>query len=177
MFRELWPDKWINEVWGRLLGTRLVGVADMHRAHGELYVAADGRCFGRSCIHDAFYFEGASFADAAERSMLGRRSQPLLRRISHRSRCMASVSLRTARRCIGTGSCDLRARRTTCRRKPATRLTVPLTPAPVPANMEREDRPMTPELFTPHNVAAAKAWTGSVPAGQRAGASPGSGSC
>jgi hypothetical protein len=78
-FRELWPDESITEVWAGLLGTRLVGVADMHHGHGELYVAADGRCFGRSCVHDAFYFEGASFAEAAERAMLGRRSQPLLR--------------------------------------------------------------------------------------------------
>jgi hypothetical protein len=62
-----------------LLGTRLVGIADMHHGHGELYVATDGRCFGRSCMHDAFYFEGASFAEAAEWAMLGRRSRPLLR--------------------------------------------------------------------------------------------------
>ena len=78
-FRELWPDQSITEVWAGLLGTRLVGVADMHYAHGELFVATDGRCFGRSCIHDAFYFEGASFAEAAERSLLGRRSRPMLR--------------------------------------------------------------------------------------------------
>jgi SUKH-3 immunity protein len=79
VFRELWPDESITVVWAKLLGTRLIGVADMQHAHGELYVAADGRCFGRSCIHDAFYFEGASFADAAEASMLGRRAKPLLR--------------------------------------------------------------------------------------------------
>lgn len=78
-FRELWPDESITVAWAKLLGTELVGVADMHRGHGELYVAADGRCFGRSCIHDAFYFEGASFAEAAEGSMLGRRARPLLR--------------------------------------------------------------------------------------------------
>jgi hypothetical protein len=78
-FRELWPDESITVVWAKLLATQLVGVADMHHGHGELYVAADGRCFGRSCIHDAFYFEGASFAEAAEGSMLGRRARPLLR--------------------------------------------------------------------------------------------------
>jgi hypothetical protein len=78
-FRELCPDESITVVWAKLLGSQLVGVADMQHAHGELYVAADGRCFGRSCIHDAFYFEGASFAEAAEGSMLGRRARPLLR--------------------------------------------------------------------------------------------------
>jgi hypothetical protein len=78
-FRALWPDKSITEVWGRLLGTRLIGVADMHCGHGELYVAADGRCFGQSCVHDAFYFEGTSFAEAVERALLGRRVRPMLR--------------------------------------------------------------------------------------------------
>lgn len=78
-FRELESDESITEVWARLLGSRLVGVAEMHHGHGELYVAADGRCFGRSLMHDAFYFEGGSFAEAVERAMLGRRSRPLLR--------------------------------------------------------------------------------------------------
>jgi hypothetical protein len=79
VFRELFPDESITVVWAGLIGTRLVGVAHMHYGHGELYIAADGRCFGRSCVHDAFYFKGTSFAEAAERAMLGRRSRPLLR--------------------------------------------------------------------------------------------------
>lgn len=66
-------------VWGALLRTVLVGIAEVHNGHGELYVAADGRCFGRSLIHDAFYFEGASFPIAAERMLLGRRAKPMLR--------------------------------------------------------------------------------------------------
>lgn len=78
-FQELFPDESITEVWAGLLGTWLIGVAEIHHGHGELYVAADGRCFGRSCMHDAFYFEGASFAEAVERAMFGRRSRPLLR--------------------------------------------------------------------------------------------------
>ncbi len=78
-FHELWPAPSITEAWSQLLDTKLVGVADVHRGHGELYVAADGRCFGASCVHDAFYFEGASFAEAVERLLLGRRSRPLLR--------------------------------------------------------------------------------------------------
>jgi hypothetical protein len=78
-FQELEPDESVTEVWGGLLGTRLVGVAEVHRGHGELYVAADGRCFGHSLMHDAFSFEGASFAEAMERSLLGRRSRPMLR--------------------------------------------------------------------------------------------------
>jgi SUKH-3 immunity protein len=76
-FREVTLDDYIN-VWATLLGTLLVGIAEVHDGHGELYVATDGRCFGRSCIHDAFYFEGQTFADAVERSLLGRRVRPML---------------------------------------------------------------------------------------------------
>jgi hypothetical protein len=79
VFRELRPVELITEVWASLLGTCLVGIAAVHRGHGELYIAVDGRCFGRSCVHDAFYFEGGSFAEAVERAMFGRRSRPLLR--------------------------------------------------------------------------------------------------
>jgi hypothetical protein len=78
-FQELWPDQSITKVWAGILGTSLVGVAEVHYGHGQLYVASDGRCFGRSNIHDAFYFEGASIAEAAERALLGRRARPLLR--------------------------------------------------------------------------------------------------
>jgi hypothetical protein len=78
-FRELWPNESILRVWGGLLGTRLVGIADIHYRHGELYAADDGRYFGRSCIHDAFWLEGLSISEAVERSLLGRRSRPLLR--------------------------------------------------------------------------------------------------
>jgi hypothetical protein len=35
--------------------------------------------FGRSCIHDAFWLARESFAEAAERSLFGRRVRPLLR--------------------------------------------------------------------------------------------------
>jgi hypothetical protein len=67
------------EVWSSLLDTKLVGIAEYHHAHGELYVDDSGRCFGRSCVHDAFYYVGASFAEAVERLLLGRRSRPMLR--------------------------------------------------------------------------------------------------
>jgi hypothetical protein len=79
VFRALHPCPAITEVWGGLLGTRLIGIADVHNAHGELYCAADGRCFGSSCMHPAFYFEGGSFAEAVEGMLLGRRARPMLR--------------------------------------------------------------------------------------------------
>jgi hypothetical protein len=45
----------------------------------ELYVDASGRWYCAGCINDAFAFEGASFADAMERQLLGRHSHPMLR--------------------------------------------------------------------------------------------------
>jgi hypothetical protein len=80
-FQLLWPEPYdsILDRWKELLGALLVGVAEVHHGHGELYVDAFGRYFGRSCIHDAFYFEGASFPEAMERLLLGHRSRPMLR--------------------------------------------------------------------------------------------------
>jgi hypothetical protein len=43
-----------------------------------LYLAADRRCFGSSNMHSAFYFHGASFAEAIEGILQGRRARPML---------------------------------------------------------------------------------------------------
>jgi hypothetical protein len=59
--------------------TELVGIAGVNNDHGELYVDALGRCFGASCVHDAFFFYGESFAEAVEGILLGRRARPMLR--------------------------------------------------------------------------------------------------
>jgi hypothetical protein len=75
---EVTPDAFIK-VWSKLLRTDLIGVAEVHYRHGELFVAEDGRCFGRSNIHPAFYFEGSTIAEAVERQLLGRRAKPMLR--------------------------------------------------------------------------------------------------
>lgn len=55
-FRELCPDSSILDGWATLVGTRLVGIADIHYGHGEWYVAADGRVFGRSCVKRQLFF-------------------------------------------------------------------------------------------------------------------------
>ncbi|HAV63018.1 MAG TPA: hypothetical protein DCY13_11710 [Verrucomicrobiales bacterium] len=65
--------------WQGLLSTHLVGVAHVSGGHADLFLAADGRCFGRSCVHDAFYFEGSDFYEAIERIVRGQRAQPMLR--------------------------------------------------------------------------------------------------
>lgn len=75
---DLEPDDDDIHAWSRLLGTALVGLGEVQNAHGELWMASDGRCFGRSLVHKAFYFEGEDFAEAIERLTKGRRARPLI---------------------------------------------------------------------------------------------------
>jgi hypothetical protein len=64
--------------WSRLLATHLVGVGLVHNGHGELWVASDGRCFGRSLIHEAFWLDGEIFSQAMEGLLRGLRARPLI---------------------------------------------------------------------------------------------------
>lgn len=79
VFAALTRDPTITGVWGRLLRSTLVGIARVHSDHAELYMDATGRCFGRSLMHDAFYYHGASFEETIEGFYEGRRSRPMLR--------------------------------------------------------------------------------------------------
>lgn len=72
-------DRGILSTWSELLRSRLIEVAEVHNRHGWLIVDEAGRCFGASIIHDAFYFEGQTFGEAAERLLLGRKARPMLR--------------------------------------------------------------------------------------------------
>lgn len=65
--------------WCTLLKTTLVLVAGTHDWYAELYVDATGRCFLYSGINDVLAFFGDSFAEAAERLILGRVGRPMLR--------------------------------------------------------------------------------------------------
>lgn len=47
--------------------SELVGLTETYHGHCEFFAAACGRCFGRSLMHDAYYFEDASFAEVVER--------------------------------------------------------------------------------------------------------------
>jgi hypothetical protein len=78
-FCNVEPDAFITDVWGALLDTELVGVAEVHHAHGTLYIDNRGRCFGTGLDHETFWFEGASFGEAMERLLLGRLPRPMLR--------------------------------------------------------------------------------------------------
>jgi SUKH-3 immunity protein len=65
--------------WSALLRIELVGIAQVEDGNEFLYLAGDGRCFGMSGIHDAFYYEGNTIEEAVERRLLGYRVQPILR--------------------------------------------------------------------------------------------------
>lgn len=78
MWLDRAPDDGDIRQWSRLLGTVLVGIGEVHASHGDLWIASDGRCFGRSLVHQAFTFEGRDYAEAIERVLLGRRARPLI---------------------------------------------------------------------------------------------------
>lgn len=79
VFGELYPNPAVTLVWGQLLQSRLVGVARVDNDHGQMYIGTDGRCFGSSNIHSAFWYYGATFNDAVEGIWHRRRSRPMLR--------------------------------------------------------------------------------------------------
>lgn len=64
-------------LWQDVLKTCLVQVAEVH--HGLLLMAADGRCFGMSLVHDAFCFEGENLEQAMAHLLGGVHSRPMLR--------------------------------------------------------------------------------------------------
>ena len=66
-------------MWETLLSTKLVGVGEVHNAHGALFVALDGRCFELSLVHDAFAFVGSDIGEALRLFLNGLRSRPMLR--------------------------------------------------------------------------------------------------
>jgi SUKH-3 immunity protein len=78
-FHEVLPTDSLIPLWSKLLGKPLIGVAEVHNAHGELYVDSSGGCFFLSLMDDSICFAGSSFAEAIERLLLGRRCRPMLR--------------------------------------------------------------------------------------------------
>ncbi|MEQ6433711.1 SUKH-3 domain-containing protein [Comamonas sp. w2-DMI] len=66
-------------LWQDVLKTCLVQVAEVHHGHGLLLMAADGRCFGMSLVHDAFCFEGENLEQAMAHLLGGVHSRPMLR--------------------------------------------------------------------------------------------------
>jgi hypothetical protein len=64
--------------WASALGMQIVGIAEAHNAHGELYITDRGHVIGSSIIHGACWFQGRSFAEAMEAILSGTRSRPML---------------------------------------------------------------------------------------------------
>ncbi len=62
----------------RLLDDRLLAIAEIHRAHAQLYIAQSGRCFGVSIIHRAIWLVGETFEEAIIALLSGKRPQPIL---------------------------------------------------------------------------------------------------
>jgi hypothetical protein len=79
VFKHLHQGEYVLDVWGKLLSTDLVGIAEVHNRHAELYIDRSDRFFCYSNVDDGFRFEGSSFGEAIERVLLGRRSRPMLR--------------------------------------------------------------------------------------------------
>ena len=79
VFQELSGQDSTIDLWSRLLDSHLVRVAEFHHSHGELLIDQTGRCFAWSLIDDNFCFAGATFAEAMESLLLGRRLRPMLR--------------------------------------------------------------------------------------------------
>jgi hypothetical protein len=77
-FCEAENDDPVVREWADLLQTELIGVAECHDSHELLLIASDGRCFGFSYIHEAFYFYGSCFSEAAANILIGRRAKPML---------------------------------------------------------------------------------------------------
>lgn len=73
------PDKdELPRLWEAALGTRLVGIAEHHNAHCELYMSGTGHVFGNSIIHPAFWHVGRNFTEAMENLMTGHHGRPML---------------------------------------------------------------------------------------------------
>jgi hypothetical protein len=77
-FAQLLPGH-ADATWSRLLGSELVGIADLAGGHGALLVDREERVYGLSLVHDAAWFAGESFAIAIERIVRGEHGRPMLR--------------------------------------------------------------------------------------------------
>jgi len=64
--------------WEALLNVQLIPIGECDFGHGALLMATDGRCFGTSNIHVAFYFLGSTFWEAVAGLLTGHRAKPML---------------------------------------------------------------------------------------------------
>ena len=101
-FCELANDEPRVNDWANLLQTELIGIAECHGGNERLLIANDGRSFGLSYIHDAFYFYGDCFSEAARKILMGQRAKPMLQ--------PGQLSVKLYGECFERGSPDLYVR-------------------------------------------------------------------
>jgi hypothetical protein len=66
--------------WEEAFDTELVGVGELHNAHGELWMSGGGFLFGNSIVHEAFWLVGNGFAIALINILSKQRDRPMLLR-------------------------------------------------------------------------------------------------
>jgi SUKH-3 immunity protein len=64
--------------WEAVLGTELVGIAEHHNAHGELWMSSQGHLFGNGMVAPAFWHVGSTFQESIENLMAGHPGRPML---------------------------------------------------------------------------------------------------
>lgn len=73
------PDKLeLTESWEAELGTEMIGFAEHHNGHGELFISATGHVFGGGLVGPGFWFVGGTFQEALVNLMAGVPFRPML---------------------------------------------------------------------------------------------------
>ena len=78
-FGILSPDDTTAANWSRLLGSTLIGIGVGHNQHENVYSDAEGKIYGRSLMHDAFYLLGPSLLACLHNLLTRTRAKPMLR--------------------------------------------------------------------------------------------------
>ena len=82
-FGILSPDDKTAATWSRLLGSNVIGIGHVHNQHEKIYSDADGKIYGRSLVHDAFYLRGHSLSAFLYNLLTQTRAKPMLRPDQH----------------------------------------------------------------------------------------------
>ena len=78
-FRPLTLKDKTATIWSRLLRSKVVGIGYGHNQHENVYADADGRIYGGSLMHDAFYLRGLTLPDCFHNLLTSTRARPMLR--------------------------------------------------------------------------------------------------
>ncbi len=65
-------------LWEAALGTELVGIAEHHNAHGDLWMSGRGHVFGNGMVAPVFWHIASTFQEAIENLMAGHPGRPML---------------------------------------------------------------------------------------------------